>query len=165
MSRKDRFERYVAPHSERLFLSALRLTGNSFDAEDLMQDTLYRAYKNIDKLKDPVNPAGWLFTIMKNVHLNDIRASRRREAPLYNEERVAMIPDTAAGDPVDEMSDALGALPDEARAILVAREVQGLDYNEIAESFGLPLGTVKSRIKRAREKLREIWLETAKKRG
>lgn len=164
MNSKDRFERYVAPHSERLFLSALRLAGNRFDAEDLLQETLYRAYKNIDKLKDPVNPAGWLFTIMKNIHLNDIRASRRREAPLYSEERVEMIPD-AASDPADGVSEALEALPGEARAILVAREVQGLDYNEIAESFGLPLGTVKSRIKRAREKLREIWLETEKKKG
>ncbi len=151
MTDREKFELYILPHSKGLTVSAYRLTGNSLDAEDLAQETLFLAYKNIGKLKDTRNPRPWIFTIMKNRFLNDLRANKIKEVPLNDspvqeENRIK-----------DDVQEVLSALPGEMRLILTARELMGLSYKEISKTMRIPEGTVKSRIKRAREKLKEMW--------
>lgn len=164
MDPKAKFRLYVEPHTRTMIVAAFRFTGNRFDAEDLAQETLFKAYKNIDKLTDYTNPKGWVFTIMKNTFYNNVRYNKHRELPLLDESATDRVKDEShenatSGELSDEMQSSLNTLPEDMRLILIAREVQGFDYNEISQSLGVPLGTVKSRLKRAREKLKKNWFE------
>lgn len=164
MTQKERFRRHIEPITRNLLIAAYRFTGNRFDAEDLAQETLVKAFKNMEKFKEGTSAKAWTFTILKNTFYNNVRYQKRREVPLldpndidgYKDESIQEI---GAAGLDDEMQSIIDSLPEEMRLILIAREIQGLDYNQIAEDFSVPLGTVKSRIKRAREKLRELWLK------
>ena len=166
--RKERFERLILPFLEKLHRAAFRLTGNREDAEDLLQETLEKAYRSMDTLVSEKNPAGWAYTIMRNSFLNSV--SRNRPAPVKDPSAIDSIPsegegpERIAGEGLDDLlNKALMALPEDMRVILVAREVQGLSYHEIARAEGVQEGTVKSRIHRARERLRVIYLKNSKK--
>ena len=162
MSQVERFQRLIEPQTKILLTSAYRLTGNSFDAEDLVQETLVKAFINIDKFKEGTNAKAWTFTILKNTFYNNVRYRKRRELTLFDPDDTYRLKDesireTGSDGLDDEMQSIIDSLPEEMKLILIAREIQGLDYNQISENFNLALGTVKSRIKRAREKLRELW--------
>lgn len=167
-SPKEKFQRLVEPKIKDLMISALRLTGGMDATEDLVQETLVRALKNIEKLDETINPGGWLYTIMKNIHLNNLRRDSRREVLLFDESAVERLADErgdqSAGDWIDDdLQIVLNSLPVDMRLILVAREVRELSYQEIAESFDIPIGTVRSRLKRGREALKEKWEKRKKK--
>ena len=163
-SRQQKFKRLIEPHLSALYSSAFRLTGKQAEAEDLLQETLLKAYKGLDLLLDERNPAGWAYTILKNTFLNTSKRNLRVPRPLNDPEYVNRMPsldekNQSADGLGDKLQQALEQLPEEMRLILIAREVEGLSYQEIAEIHGLSLGTVKSRINRGREKLRELYLK------
>jgi RNA polymerase sigma-70 factor (ECF subfamily) len=143
--------------------SAYRLTGSRDDAEDLLQETFLKAYRSIEKFEEGTNPGAWVYTIMRNTFLNDIRSKKTREILLYDEQMAERLADTSEPARSDEKMDeelqaVLNSLPPDMREALVAREINGLSYQEIADTMSLPIGTVKSRINRARESLKERWM-------
>ncbi len=159
------FERYVLPEVDVMLRVARSLTRNHADAEDLVQDSLIRAYKAIDRF-DGRHPRAWLLTILRNTHIN---RNRRRRPELLRDpdtqlERVTQSPaDDEASRPdrfVDlqfdaELDDALGSLSEPFAAVIELVDVDGLSYAEAAEAMGIPVGTVMSRLHRARKKVRE----------
>jgi RNA polymerase sigma-70 factor (ECF subfamily) len=159
----DAFERHVVPHVEVLYRVALSLTGQPADAEDLVQDTLVRAFGAVDRF-DGAYPRAWLLTILRNANLN--RNRRRRPALLRDGESAAAVMDRLTPSaPASEdivisnefeavVADALAALPDKHRAVVALVDIDGLTYQEAADALGIPRGTVMSRLHRARARIR-----------
>ena len=139
---------------------AYLLTSNRDDAYDLLQDTTLKALDNEDKYVENVNFKGWVFTIMRNIFINNYRRAGRAATVVDTTENLYHLnlcqesgietPEGAYG--VNEISAAIDEIADEYRIPFVMH-VQGYKYNEIAEHMNLPLGTVKSRIFFARKKL------------
>src|SRR6056297_1475410 len=156
------FERFVLPEIEVLLRVANSLTRNHAEAEDLVQDTLLRAYRGIDGF-DGRHPRAWLLTILRNTHIN--RNRRRRPELLRDPDAVEgrMISDasderTDAGidDEIDvEIVRALGSLDDPFRRVVELVDIDGLTYAEAAEVLDVPVGTVMSRLHRARSRIRD----------
>lgn len=141
---------------------AYMLTSNRDDAYDLLQDTTLKALDNQEKYIENTNFKGWVFTIMRNIFINNYRRVARsativdQTEDLYHlnlsQDSGLETPEGAFG--ANEITDAINAFPDEYR-IPFSMHVAGYKYNEIAEKMDLPLGTVKSRIFFARKKLQE----------
>lgn len=161
---EQRFSRYVLPELEPLMRLALSLTGQLADAEDLVQDTLLRAYRSIDRF-DGEHPRAWLFTIMRRIQVNNYR--RRRPVLLADHEtmdRVAEVGRVDDGDPerrvVGNTFDtvvqaAFSALPARYQDVLQLVDIGGLSYAEAAQVLQIPTGTVMSRLHRARSRIRQ----------
>lgn len=142
---------------------AYMLTSNRDDAYDLLQDTTLKALDNEDKYVDNVNFKGWVFTIMRNIFINNYRKVVRsatvidQTEDLYHlnlpQESGLATPEGALA--AGEISDAINSFSDDYR-IPFSMHVAGYKYNEIAEKMNLPLGTVKSRIFFARRRLQEM---------
>lgn len=157
------FEEHVVPEIEVLYRVALSITRSHADAEDLVQDTLMRAYRAIESF-DGRHPRAWLLTIMRNAQVNRIR--RRRPEPLHDPDDVsrrlaatadgAAQPDEAfmAGVLDQHLGAALEALPIKFRQAVELVDVNELSYREAADVLGIPVGTVMSRLSRARRRLR-----------
>lgn len=161
MDRSAKFREHIEPQAPRLYASALRLCGDKSEAEDLLQETLIKAYKNLHRFRDGSDAGAWTYVILRNTFYNEVRSRKRREPLLSDGEAAERIPYNDAffseGGVDDRMQRALDSLPDGIRETVVAREIMGMDYEQISEALGVPLGTVKSRIKRGREKLRTLW--------
>lgn len=158
------FRTYVEPELEVLLRVARTLTGSAGDAEDLVQETLIRAWRSVDRF-DGRHPRAWLFTILRNTNMN----MNRRQRPVTVEDpavlsraRPAFSPAPAPG-PEDEalrpyLPDALDravtALDTRFRTVLLLIDVDQLTYAEAAEVLKLPMGTVTSRLSRARDRVR-----------
>ena len=159
------FERYVLPEVEVLLRVARSLTRNHADAEDLVQDTLIRAYKAIDRF-DGRHPRAWLLTILRNTHIN---RNRRRRPELLRDpdtqlERLAQSPSDDARTRPDRVVDlqfdaeveaALDSLSSTFAEVIELVDIDGLAYAEAAEVLNIPVGTVMSRLHRGRKKIRE----------
>ena len=148
-------------HGRFLYTVAYRLTGNHDDAQDLVQEVLLRVRRGLETYR-PGSLEGWLSRITTNTFLDETRRRRRRPVDLLPEEPdrvVAPSPpaDVALASEVlpDDLQDALRSLPDDYRAAVVMCDVVGLSYQEISESLGVPVGTVRSRIHRGRALLRK----------
>jgi len=141
------FRRYVVPEIEVLLRVARSITRHQHDAEDLVQDTLLRAYRAIDRF-DGSNPRAWLLTILRNAHLNQAR--RRRPALLREpeQEHVARLLD-------GHLEAAIRTLPEKFRRAVELVDLAGLSYEEAAQVLDVPVGTVMSRVHRGRARLRE----------
>jgi RNA polymerase sigma-70 factor (ECF subfamily) len=161
-SRSDAFERYVLPEIEVLLRVARSLTGTTADAGDLVQDTLVRAYRSIDRF-DGRHPRAWLLTILRRTHIN---RNRRRRPELLRDPDTEM--DRAAAAACVEQADAAvdTAFDAEVEAALVELaapfrqtvelvDIGGLSYREAAQALGVPVGTVMSRLHRARTRIRD----------
>jgi RNA polymerase sigma-70 factor, ECF subfamily len=158
------FDAEALPHLDALYRVALRLTADPTQAEDLVQDTMLKAYRSWRQYRPGTNAKGWLLTILRNTFINDYR--RRKIEPIAMDletvEPHALFRAVEEVDPegtffsriVDEkVLEAVDALPPEFREVLVLSDVEGMSYAEIAETLELPLGTVKSRLFRARRLL------------
>ena len=156
------FERHVLPEIEVLLRVANSLTRNHAEAEDLVQDTLLRAYRGIDGF-DGRHPRAWLLTILRNTHIN---RNRRRRPELLRDPDTAidrMISaasdertDAVVDDEIDaEILGALAALDDPFRSVVELVDIDGLTYAEAAEMLDVPVGTVMSRLHRARSRIRD----------
>ena len=141
---------------------AYMLTSNRDDAYDLLQDTTLKALDNEDKFTEGTNFKGWVFTIMRNIFINNYRRGARQATVVDTTENLYLLniaQDSGMETPegscsVSEISDSISDLPEEFR-IPFSMHVAGYRYNEIAEHMQLPLGTVKSRIFFARKKLQQ----------
>ncbi|MDE5642194.1 MAG: RNA polymerase sigma factor [Muribaculaceae bacterium] len=145
---------------------AYMLTSNRDDAYDLLQDTTLKALDNEDKFAEGTNFKGWVFTIMRNIFINNYRRGARQATVVDTTENLYLLniaQDSGMETPdgsysVNEISDSINQLPEEFR-IPFSMHVAGYKYNEIAEHMQLPLGTVKSRIFFARKKLQERFAD------
>ncbi|MBI4884640.1 MAG: RNA polymerase sigma factor [Actinobacteria bacterium] len=156
------FEQHVLPEIEVLLRVARSLTRNDADAEDLVQDTLIRAYRAIERF-DGLHPRAWLLTILRNTHIN--RHRRQRPELLRDPDRTSReLFDVASDDVTDAAVDAgfdaeidlaLMGLEEPFRAVVQLVDVEGLTYAEAAEVLGVPAGTVMSRLHRARGRIRD----------
>jgi RNA polymerase sigma-70 factor (ECF subfamily) len=157
------FDVHVLPHVDVLYRVALSLTGQPADAEDLVQDTLVRAYRAIDRF-DGAHPRAWLLTILRHTHLNRVRVRRPdllRDGDSVERSLEVSGPSAASAEDVvvGEMfeavvGEALAALPDKHRTVVELVDIQGLSYQEAADVLGVPRGTVMSRLHRARARIR-----------
>jgi RNA polymerase sigma-70 factor, ECF subfamily len=163
----------VAPleHTDGLFTYAMALTRNFFEAEDLVQETYVRAMEAMGRLREHSNVKAWLYTILRNIRLNQIRQLRTRpkliELDAY--QNAANLAIDSGGDPHalyvskierDRVRAAIQHLSEEFREIIVLREFAELSYQDIAILLDCPLGTVMSRLARARSELGSLLSAT-----
>ncbi|HEX7217756.1 MAG TPA: sigma-70 family RNA polymerase sigma factor [Burkholderiales bacterium] len=142
----------------RLRRYARALVGDRATADDLVQDTLERAWAKLHLYRRGTDLRAWLFTVMHNVHVNRVRASRLTD-PLEDE-----MPELAQRAPqgdallVRDLDRGIARLPAEQRAVLLLVTLEEMSYDQVARTLGIPIGTVMSRLSRAREKLRASML-------
>jgi len=163
-ARRLGFEAEALVHIDALFRVALRFVGNAADADDLVQDTLFRAYQAWDQYERGTNAKGWLITILRHVFINEYRRNARRRQILDTEGALPVEHTTVRffDDLVDdEVLRAIDSLPLPYREVVVLRDVEELHYEEIATMLNVPVGTVKSRLFRAREMLQDKLLDYA----
>jgi len=148
----------IEPHLTRLMRYARSLVRNPVQADDLVQDTVVRALEKAHLYESNTNLRGWLVTIMHNEHVNAVRRSLR-SAALVSDEELAELGHSATQEAPVELSEIRGAvqrLPHDQREPLLLHWLHGLKYEEIAWQMNLPIGTVQSRISRARKALRAM---------
>jgi len=157
LSDDEAFARYVLPEVDVLLRVALSRTRNAADAEDLVQDTLLRAYRAIGRF-DGNYPRAWLLTILRNAQANRVR--RRRPSLLRNPDagqRLQEVRDalpSAEAIVVGRAFDATVELPTRFRHVVELIDIDGLSYQDAADTLGVPVGTVMSRLHRARYRIR-----------
>ncbi len=159
---EDAFERYVIPEIEVMLRVARSMTRDHAEAEDLVQDTLIRAYRGIGGF-DGRYPRAWLLTILRNTHIN--RNRRRRPELLRDQDAIferleSDVASERADVRVEQVIDgaileALDELSDDFRRVVELVDIDGLSYAEAAEALGVPVGTVMSRLHRARRRIRD----------
>jgi RNA polymerase sigma-70 factor (ECF subfamily) len=145
----------VADHHAAVYRYAYRLTGAEADAEDLAQQAFLLAQQRLTQLREADRAGGWLLTIVRNCFLKSRRHPAASLEPFQEEQLAAEV--VALPDWIDpeRLQQALDRLPSEARAIVVLFFFEDCSYKEIADSLQIPLGTVMSRLSRAKSKLRE----------
>ena len=168
--RRARFDAEVLPHLDAAYRFARWLSRSPSDADDLVQEAVLRAFRAFEGLRGS-DAKAWLLTIVRNCHFTAITQRRRRaQVPLPEEhdpqDGGAMIsaapgPEGAAmrRDEQRALDRLLASLPEEHREVLILREIEELDYREIAAVIRVPIGTVMSRLARARAALKARWLQ------
>lgn len=167
--RKDshaRFEALVSPHMNNLYKLAYRLTGQRDNAEDLVQDLLLKIYPRLDEMQGIDKLAAWLSRVLYHLFIDQYR--RQQGSPINHMNDENVIYDTHASNmpgPSDVanteitrelINTALVKLDEDRRILIMLHDVEGYNLQEINEMTGIPLGTIKSRLSRARNKLRNI---------
>lgn len=148
----------IISHLPQLRAFAISLTRNSSSADDLVQDTVVKAWKGFDKFETGTNLQAWLFTILRNTFYSDLRKARR-EALSSDDQITDEIASHDHGDEQIALIDferALSTLPTEQREALVLVGASGLSYEDAAATCGVAIGTIKSRVNRGRARLAEI---------
>jgi len=177
--RDDEFIKEALPHEDALYNYALKISGNSDDAQDLVQETYYKAYRHFDKFQVGTNSKAWMFMILKNSFINDYRKSKREPYKL-DYEQIQNFYENVKSDRAqtnnldtefyndlldDELTAAIDQLPTKMREVFLLCDLDGNSYEETAELVGCPVGTVRSRLHRARHMLQENLIEYAKHKG
>jgi RNA polymerase sigma-70 factor (ECF subfamily) len=169
--RAKAFREIVEPELPVLLRVARGLTRSSADAEDLVQETLIRAFKAILKF-DGAHPRAWLLTILRNTNINMNRRTRpslfsdgtlwEDATPAFGDDRRLSAEETAIDQNMSaQIQQGFKDLDPRFRAVLYLVDIQGLNYSECAAALGLPVGTVMSRLSRARKRLREYLIKTS----
>ena len=150
----------MLPHAPGLLRFALRLAGNSFQAEDLVQETLFLAWRGFAQFQPGTNAHAWLFRILMNVFLQQQRKGRSAFAtePLTHAAGATQ-PSSQASVELIQAFDRLGS---DQRTVLLLAVVEGFTCREISEILNVPIGTVMSRLSRARETMRELLSEVVR---
>ena len=183
MADQSEFESMAMPFMDQLYSHALRLTKNSSDAEDLVQETYLKGYRAFSSFEEGTNLRAWLFRILTNSFINNYRKKQRsfeEEAlddveDMYLHRRLGSTQIPSLGMSAEDMlferlteeeiKDAVEGLPTQYREVVLLADVQGFSYKEIADILDIPDGTVMSRLHRGRAKLQKDLLEFASKRG
>jgi len=152
-----RFEQTVLPHLDAAYNLARWLTRNDHDAEDVVQEAMLRAYRHFDGLRGEARP--WLLAVVRNACFSWLRSNRPTEVePLEDVADESLPgPEATVARSVDRrlLNEAIAELPVQFREVLVLRELEDLAYRDIARVVGIPIGTVMSRLARARRQLAE----------
>lgn len=176
-SKRDDFGEEALVHLDALYGLALRFAGgDEADAQDLVQETILRAWRSWDSYERGTNCRAWLMTILRHTFIGDFRRRQRRPYPVdYDDaEEWGIWPQLREQDPEgrffdhvidDRIVEAIEGLPSKYRVPLVLSDLQGLHYQEIAEELEIPVGTVKSRLHRARRRLQNELYEYARSMG
>lgn len=170
------FEAEALPHLDTVYRVGLRLAGDDTLAEDLVQDTMLKAFRSWHQYRPGTNVRAWLLTILRHTFINQYRQSKRRavEVDVNAIEPYTVFREIHDTDPEgrffaeivdDEVLRAIDALPEEFRETLVLSDVEGLTYAEVAEVTEVPVGTVKSRLFRARQALQRRLYDYAVQMG
>ncbi len=170
-SKKVRFDREALPHASALYGAAMRLVRSPDDANDLVQETFFKAWRAFDSFESGTNCKAWLFRILTNTFINKYRRKTKEKDILEGKERIAaehelvhlpskrqfLDPEGAIADATlaDEVIDALEAVPADFKAVVILSDIEGFSYKEIADIVGIPVGTVMSRLFRGRRILQE----------
>ncbi|PRY00939.1 sigma-70 family RNA polymerase sigma factor [Allonocardiopsis opalescens] len=180
-SAHDDFTENVVPFATQLYPAALRMTRNPDDAEDLVQETFVKAYANFHQFRAGTNLRAWLNRILTNTFINGYRKKQREPqqdvTDVIHDWQLAAAADhesaglrSAEAEVLDRLPDAeirraMEALPEDFRRVVYLADVEGYAYKEIAAMMGTPLGTVMSRLHRARRQLRSQLTGYARRRG
>ena len=183
MADQSEFESMAMPFMDQLYSHALRLTKNSSDAEDLVQETYLKGYRAFSTFEEGTNLRAWLFRILTNSFINNYRKKQRSfdeedlddVEDMYLHRRLESTQTSSLGMSAEDMlferlteeeiKDAVEDLPTQYREVVLLADVQGFSYKEIADILDIPDGTVMSRLHRGRAKLQKDLLEFASKRG
>ncbi len=183
MADQSEFESMAMPFMDQLYSHALRLTKNSSDAEDLVQETYLKGYRAFSTFEEGTNLRAWLFRILTNSFINNYRKKQRSfdeedlddVEDMYLHRRLESTQPSSLGMSAEDMlferlteeeiKDAVEDLPTQYREVVLLADVQGFSYKEIADILDIPDGTVMSRLHRGRAKLQKDLLEFASKRG
>jgi RNA polymerase sigma-70 factor (ECF subfamily) len=173
------FETEFMPHIDAMYNFAYRITYDEDTAKDLLQDTYYKAFKFIESFQTGTNAKAWLFRILKNSFINEFRKKNKEPVKVdyqdvetyYNSDdvnevitsdlRVEVLQDMLG----DEVSNALNALAVDFRIVIILCDLEGFTYEEMSKILDIPIGTVRSRLHRARNLLREKLKSYAKSMG
>lgn len=179
---KKRFQRDAVALLDPLYAGALRMTRNPADAEDLVQETMMRAYRSFDRFEEGTNLKAWLFRIMTNAYINTYRKKQRepmkvshdeiedfdlyRELKQHDPQWDATPENIVLSNLVDsDIIEAIDDLPEQFRLAVVLSDVEGFSYAEMAEIMDVPLGTVMSRLHRGRKALQKRLWDIARDKG
>lgn len=179
INKQEIFEKELLPHMAALKTFAFNLTLDDGYAEDLVQEAFIKAFKSIEHYKSGTNAKAWLFTILKNAYINEYRRKSSQPNRVDFQDIVGLKDnesllhhgtndlskeffDHKMG---DEVTIAINSLPIDFRAIIILCDIEGFTYDEISQIMDIPLGTVRSRLFRARNMLKDLLMEYAKKRS
>ena len=183
MSTKEQFTSDAMQYAPQLFSTALRMTRNRSDAEDLVQETYIKGWRSFHTFQEGTNLRAWLFRIMTNTYINKYNAKKRKGTEvelddveeLFLYKRLGSIDQSqlssSAEDQMldlftdDEVKNALESLPEDFRIPVLLSDVDGFAYKEIAEMLEIPIGTVMSRLHRGRKAMQKMLYEYARDRG
>jgi len=165
------FSELMTMHEKRMYAVALRMCANREDAQDCLQDAMLRVYRSIGGFKGQSSFSTWVYRITMNTCLDELRRRKTRNASsLDTMLEGGWSPTDGENGPEKQavaseqrrvLNSAIADLPEDMRSAIVLRDVQGFSYEEIAEMLEVNIGTIKSRISRGREKLRQILRENA----
>lgn len=179
IQKQEDFENEIIPHLDAMYNFALRLTSDPSDAEDLVQDTIVKAFRFFSSYEKGTNAKAWLFRILKNSYINNYRKKSKKPSQVDYDE-VSTFYETIRAERTDtsdledkmfreliddDISNALDELPEDFRTVVLLCDVEGFTYEEIANMLDVPIGTIRSRLHRGRNLLKAQLMEYAKKRG
>ncbi len=173
------FDKELFPHMDALKTFAYHLSYNEEDANDLVQETYMKAHRFIDKYLEGTNAKAWLFKILKNAYINEYRKKKKRPQQVDFEDIISyQNSDSASSSKYldlrqeifenmmgDEVTIAINALPIDFRTVILLCDIEGFTYEEISKIIDVPIGTVRSRLFRARNMLKEKLRNYAEKLG
>jgi RNA polymerase sigma-70 factor (ECF subfamily) len=183
MIAQEQFTADAMQYAPQLFSTALRMTRNRSDAEDLVQETYIKGWRSFRTFQEGTNLRAWLFRIMTNTYINKYNAAKRKGTEVELDEveelflykRLGSIDQSklssSAEDQMlnlftdDEVKNALESLPEDFRIPVLLSDVDGFSYKEIAEMLEIPMGTVMSRLHRGRKAMQKMLYEYARERG
>lgn len=173
------FNEEIIPHLDALYNFGLRLTAEPNDAEDLVQDTIVKAYRFFSSYEKGTNAKAWLFRILKNSYINNYRKKSKKPqevdydevATFYETIRAERTETSDLEDKMfrelidDDISKALDEIPEDFRTVVLLCDVEDFTYEEIANMLDVPIGTIRSRLHRGRNLLKAQLMDYASKRG
>jgi RNA polymerase sigma-70 factor, ECF subfamily len=161
--KQERFNKVMVPHMDVMYNYGLYLTGDREEASDLLQETYLKAFRFFEKFEPGTNAKAWLYRIMRNTFINEYRRVKRLPDIVQYDEQISayqMLPREEEKTELrkqingelfeDEIAGAIASLPEKFKSVIVLRDVEDLPYEEIADALEIPVGTVRSRLHRAR---------------
>jgi len=179
IERQQEFQTEAVPHKDALYNYALKIVRNSDDAQDLVQETYYKAYKSYHQFQGGTNSKAWMFMILKNTFINNYRKLKREPSKVDYDEIEDIYENIKSEQSKDnnldldfynnlfddDLSSALADLPEKMKEVFLLCDLEGYSYEEISEIVDIPIGTVRSRLHRTRKLLQDELFGYAKVNG